>query len=472
MSIFELFKIGIGPSSSHTVGPMKAAKLFIDGEEALDIQRLSIRLNGSLCLTGKGHGTDRAILLGLMGETPELVDEDLYQTIIERVTNQQTLKLGNSQTISFNYDKDIIWDKTFVKGSHPNTLTFTAFDGAEKTIKCETYYSVGGGSIVKAPILNDKNDPIFSRGLNRTKKDSRQSSGPIPKRGSLPHVYSTGNDLLEISESNKLSISDIVRENELVSYTSSQIDDKLDVIWNVMKSCVKRGIEAEGVLPGGLNVFRRAKDLHNELITNTKANKSTIGMDWLSMFAIAVNEENAAGGRVVTAPTNGASGVIPSVLHYFDKFEKSLTKEDLSIFFFTAGAVGMLFKENASISGAEMGCQGEVGVASSMAAAGLTALLGGNPEQVECAAEIAMEHHLGMTCDPIKGLVQIPCIERNAMGAIKAVNAAHLALKRTLSYRKVSLDRVIKTMKKTGEDMHRTYKETSLGGLAVHGVEC
>ncbi|MBT5954605.1 L-serine ammonia-lyase [bacterium] len=472
MSIFELFKIGIGPSSSHTVGPMKAAKLFIDGEDNLDIQRLSIRLNGSLCLTGKGHGTDRAVLLGLMGETPERVDEDLYQTIIERVTSQKTLKLGNSQIISFNYDNDIIWDKTFLKEGHPNSLTFTAYDGAGKTIKSETYYSVGGGSILKAPELNDKKDSMLPRDSNSEKKDTVQSNDSIPKLKSPPHVYSTGNDLLDISELHKLSISDIVRENELSTYTSSQIDDKLDVIWNVMKSCVKRGIETEGVLPGGLNVFRRAKDLHNELITNTKINKSTIGMDWLSMYAIAVNEENAAGGRVVTAPTNGAAGVIPSVLHYFDKFEQSLTKEKLSVFFFTAGAVGMLFKENASISGAEMGCQGEVGVASSMAAAGLAALLGGNPEQVECAAEIAMEHHLGMTCDPVKGLVQIPCIERNAMGAIKAVNAAHLALKRTLSYRKVSLDRVIKTMKKTGEDMNRTYKETSLGGLAVHGVEC
>jgi L-serine dehydratase len=434
ISIFELFKIGIGPSSSHTVGPMKATKAFITGLKPTQVETIKIILYGSLALTGKGHGTDKALWLGLMGYDPETVDPEL-------ANKTHNVLDGAKVTIEFT--------PKVPKGCHSNTLDCIAYDKENKEIKNERYYSIGGGFI-----LNAKETPTQE------------------KATTFPFDFKTGEELLDFCLENKKSISDIVLANEQALRTDAEIDKQVNEIWSVMKNCIKKGVATEGILPGGLNVQRRAKDLYTDLITGKIANKATEAMEWLSMYAIAINEENAAGGRVVTAPTNGAAGIIPAVLHYFDKFERPLTTTDLKTFFLTAGSVGYLFKTNASISGAEMGCQGEVGVASSMAAAGITALLNGSPQQVECAAEIAMEHHLGLTCDPIKGLVQIPCIERNAMGAIKAVNASQLALKRTLEYRIITLDRVIRTMKKTGEDMQSSYKETSEGGLAVHGVEC
>ncbi|RAP33743.1 L-serine ammonia-lyase [Candidatus Marinamargulisbacteria bacterium SCGC AAA071-K20] len=435
ISIFELFTVGIGPSSSHTVGPMKATKDFVTGLDLGNVRSITVTLYGSLALTGKGHGSDKAVMLGLKGEDPETVDPEL--------ANQLHKDLLDDTKVTIDFTPKL------PKGAHANTLDCIAYDKLNKELKRERYFSIGGGFILK-------------------------QSQPATKASTFdfPNNFKTGDELLSFCIDKDCSISEIVLENEKALKNDTEIDSQLEFLWTTMKDCIKRGTSKEGELPGGLKVQRRAQDLHNDLQSGKIANKATEAMEWLSMYAIAVNEENAAGGRVVTAPTNGAAGIIPSVLHYFEKFERPIGKQELRTFFLTAGAIGYLFKTNASISGAEMGCQGEVGVASSMAAAGLTALLGGNPQQVECAAEIAMEHHLGLTCDPIKGLVQIPCIERNAMGAIKAVNAAQLALKRTLENRKITLDRVIRTMKKTGEDMKSTYKETSKGGLAVFGVEC
>ena len=433
ISIFDLFSIGIGPSSSHTVGPMRAANSFLAQLSALSISKITVSLYGSLAYTGKGHGTDKAIWLGLMGEDPETVTP--YQ---------------DAESFSVpGVEVDILFVKKNHHSGHANTVVFEGQDSDGEVIVSKTYFSVGGGFVVEAGETSFFDDAV-----------------------TCPYPFSTGDELLAVAKINGLTIAEIMEANERARYSQEEIDSKIVLLWDVMQSCVQAGITTEGVLPGGLNVHRRAKDLYDDLCDENYSHPVTEGLEWLSMFAIAVNEENAAGGRVVTAPTNGAAGVIPSILHYYDKFFTAHTLDSLKTFFFTAGAIGYLFKTNASISGAEMGCQGEVGTAASMAAAGLTALNSGTPEQVECAAEIAMEHHLGLTCDPIKGLVQVPCIERNSMGAIKAVNASQLSFKRTLDHRIISLDRVIRTMKKTGEDMKGAYKETSLGGLALYGVEC
>jgi L-serine dehydratase len=441
-SIFDMFSIGVGPSSSHTVGPMNAAVKFVEDLNLDSVSKVSVHLFGSLSLTGKGHGTDNAVLCGLMGFKADTVNIDLYRSITTHINKTGHLTLNNTHTIPFNIDSDLIWDKHFHSG-HANTVSFMAFDDTNTPISTRTFHSIGGG------FITEENQPTIH---TRTPK----------------HAFTTGQDLLDICTNRSNSIADIVYENEKEWKTEAEIKHALLEIWTVMKDAIQNGISTEGELPGGLHVQRRAKDLYDQFKdTASEATSMTALLDHLSTYAIAVNEENAAGGRIVTAPTNGASGVIPSVLYYVDQCITPLTYEDILTFFMTAGGICHLFKENASISGAEMGCQGEVGVASAMAAAGLTALKGGTPHQIECAAEIAMEHHLGLTCDPIKGLVQVPCIERNSMGAIKAVTACELALKRTQGFRKISLDKVIRTMKRTGEDMNRAYKETALGGLAV-----
>lgn len=441
-SIFDMFSIGVGPSSSHTVGPMNAAYTFVSELELEKVESVTIHLFGSLSLTGRGHGTDRAILCGLMGETAEKVANNVYQTCLESVATTQTLTLNHTKTIPFNLDHHIIWDKKFHPG-HANTVTLSAFDKAMNCVAERTFHSIGGGFI--------------------TEKDRPACPSKTPL-----YPFTRGQDLLDLCTEHNLTIADVVHKNESQWQDEATIQTQLEEIWGVMKEAIQRGISTEGELPGGLHVQRRAKDLYEQFSASPDSTPGlTTIIDHLSTYAIAVNEENAAGGKIVTAPTNGAAGVIPSVLYYVDQCIASVTYTELKTFFMTAGGICHLFKENASISGAEMGCQGEVGVASAMAAAGLTALKGGTPEQIECAAEIAMEHHLGLTCDPIKGLVQVPCIERNSMGAIKAVTACELALKRTQGFRKITLDKVIRTMKRTGEDMNRAYKETSLGGLAV-----
>jgi L-serine dehydratase len=455
-SIFDLFYIGIGPSSSHTIGPMRAAKRFITNIESQgDIDKiatLNVSLYGSLALTGVGHHTDKALMLGLMGEEPETVDTHSANARIQQINDTGKLSLLGKKTISFYPKSDIHFLKRERLAHHTNGMRFIAMDHQGKRLSEETMYSIGGGCIMTQEDISKK---LFAH---------------IEQDAKVPNPFRSGKDLLDMCTLKNMTIADIMLENERHRYSQESIDAHIDGIWRVMKEAVDNGIKTEGILPGGLKVQRRAPDLFKQLMSSTIPAGGADILDWLSVFAIATNEENASGGRVVTAPTNGASGIIPAVLMYYDKFCKPLDKQALHTFFLTAGAIGFLYKENASISGAEMGCQGEVGVACSMAAAGLAALLGGTPALVECAAEIGMEHHLGLTCDPIKGLVQIPCIERNSMGAVKAVNAARLAIKRT--DQKISLDRVIQTMKETGEDMKSKYKETSKGGLALHNVAC
>ncbi|MDA1354210.1 MAG: L-serine ammonia-lyase [bacterium] len=451
ISIFELFTIGIGPSSSHTVGPMRAAKQWLESisEPVFErITRVDVFLHGSLALTGKGHGTDKAIVLGLLGETPEDVvsPDDTFLSVLE---SGQLSVLGE-HNIAFK-SANIRFVKREKLPGHANGMRFVASDELGVPLSEAVYYSIGGGFVVSE--LDLKN-------------------GPTPvETYTIPHVFSSGADLLAQAKQAQKTIAELVCENEQVRHTNSEIELRLDAIWNTMQDCVSRGARTEGILPGGLDVKRRAAALRRNLEAHTGVQDPAAILDWVSMFALAVNEENAAGGRVVTAPTNGAAGIIPAVLHYYDKFVSPVGRDELRTFFFTAGAIGILYKTNASISGAEMGCQGEVGVACSMAAGGLAALMGGTPIQIESAAEIGMEHNLGLTCDPIKGLVQIPCIERNTMGAVKAINAARLALRGDGS-QKVSLDKVIRTMKITGEDMKSRYKETSQGGLAINVVEC
>lgn len=460
ISIKDIFSIGPGPSSSHTVGPMRAAKNFaqflFENNLIEPVSRVRVTLFNSLALTGKGHGTDRAVILGLMGHDVETATIPEGDKAVADISDSGTLLLFGSavsantlqKPIKFNLKTDLVFDKKPVRSVHANTLTFEAFNANDTLVCKETYYSVGGGFIEKKGAAINNNQQPYK------------------------YVFKTGNDLLSLCKETYLSIADIMKENELCAMSSADLKAQIERIWLHMKTSVINGLETDGTLPGGLNVQRRAKDLAKQLTQKRNGPAGTEALEWLSVYAIAVNEENAAGNTVVTAPTNGASGVIPALLMYYDRFEQKLNPELLETFFLTASAIAYLFKENSSISGAEMGCQGEVGVAASMAAAGYCALKGGSPEQIECAAEIAMEHHLGLTCDPVKGLVQIPCIERNSMGATKAITATFLALKRTLSDRKVSLDRVIRTMKKTGEDMHANYKETSTGGLAVYGIEC
>ncbi len=450
VSIFDLFTIGIGPSSSHTVGPMRAARQFVEDLNSHNTisqtSRVSVELFGALSLTGLGHGTDMAVLMGLQGERPSQIDVDSIPAKLERIRGQKVLKLNGSMDIAYDAKRDLIFHGGQELPFHPNGMRFTAYDAGGDVILRRAYYSVGGGFVVD-------------------EKQAGQNS-IILDETPLPHSFSSGAELLNLCNATGKSISDIMLENEKAWRGEDAIRTKLLGIWDAMQSCIRRGCEVEGTLPG-LKVRRRAASMRKSLSDRPEAGLSdplTV-MDWISLYALAVNEENAAGGRVVTAPTNGAAGIVPAVLQYFDRFSGRSTSENITRFLLTAGAVGILFKENASISGAEVGCQGEVGAACSMAAAGLTEVMGGTPEQVENAAEIAMEHNLGLTCDPVGGLVQVPCIERNAMGAVKAINASRLAL-RGDGQHFVSLDKVIETMRETGRDMQSKYKETALGGLA------
>lgn len=451
-NLFEIFKIGIGPSSSHTVAPMRAAKKFVEslGEKRLlfGTGRVQVELCGSLALTGRGHGTDRALILGLCGEDPETVDIATIDHHLSTIREMRALSLRGDHRIEFVEPRDLLLHKDQLLPGHTNGMRFRAFDETGVQLAEQTYYSVGGGFIV-------------CEGEDRQAQADRR----------VPYPFKSADELLRIGAQRGMAIWHIVLENEKTLHPEEDIRKYVLRIWDTMHQCVLRGLQTEGILPGGLNVRRRASRLAKRL--ETDGTKDPLNaMDWVNVFAMAVNEENAAGGRVVTAPTNGAAGVIPAVAHYYETFIPGASPEGLFQFFLTAAAVGVLYKENASISGAEVGCQGEVGVACSMAAAGLTAALGGTNQQVEYAAEIGMEHNLGMTCDPIKGLVQIPCIERNAMGAVKAINASRISLRETGEH-KVSLDQVIETMYRTGLDMQSRYKETSLGGLAtLNIIEC
>jgi L-serine dehydratase len=456
ISVFDLFKIGIGPSSSHTVGPMRAAGLFVGqllgkghGER---LSRIRVELYGSLGATGKGHGTDKAVILGLEGEAPDEVDTDTIPGRLKRIADEGRLHLPGAVELEFDAQRDLQFFRNRALPFHPNGMKFYALDSAGVTFFERTYYSVGGGFV-----LNEA-----AAGEDRIVEDETV----------LPFPFTTGKELLAHCEEQGVSISQIMLLNEQAWRSKEDIRSGLLHIWSVMQACVERGCHTEGVLPGGLKVKRRAARLHRQLTTEHELHKVPLGtMDWVNLFALAVNEENAAGGRVVTAPTNGAAGIIPAVMHYFWKFCPGYSEEGIVRFLLTAGAIGILYKENASISGAEVGCQGEVGSACSMAAAALTEVSGGTPGQVENAAEIAMEHNLGLTCDPVGGLVQVPCIERNAMGAVKAINASRMALRGDGTHF-VSLDKVIKTMRDTGADMKTKYKETARGGLAVNVIEC
>ncbi|KAB2370815.1 L-serine ammonia-lyase [Actinomadura montaniterrae] len=455
ISVFDLFKIGIGPSSSHTGGPMAAAHRFARGlhrdgllERTASVQAV---LYGSLGLTGKGHGSDKAVILGLEGDKPETVDVDGVDDRLAVVRERKALRLFGSHDVPFAVGEHLVFERKESLPGHPNGMRFTAFDASGDELRSKVYYSVGGGFIV------DEN----ATGADRIKPDDTV----------LPHRFDTAAELLDRCRETGLSISALMLENEKAfGRTEQEIRDGLLTLWHVMRACVTRGCTREGLLPGGLKVRRRAPQLHRQLSAE-KASDPLHAMDWVTLFALAVNEENAAGGRIVTAPTNGAAGIIPAVLHYHDRFVQNGDDGSAVRFLLTAGAIGVLFKQNASISGAEVGCQGEVGSACSMAAAGLTEVLGGTPEQVENAAEIGIEHNLGLTCDPVGGLVQVPCIERNAVGAIKAISAARISL-RGDGRHFVSLDKAIKTMRDTGRDMLDKYKETSRGGLAVNVIEC
>jgi L-serine dehydratase len=455
ISLSELFKIGIGPSSSHTVGPMKAANAFLQGlkrRQALPaVCQLQVTLFGSLAFTGQGHGTDKAVILGLFGFEPAHVDPDAADAVVKRAFSISRLLLDGRHEITFDPHRHIVFDRLTVPSRHPNTLSFVAGDEAERRLLTETWCSIGGGFVIR-----------------EGDKEQNQTG-----RAALPYPYKNAAQLLEMGGQAGLSIAEMVRANELTRLSSAELDGQLRDIATAMMACIDRGLVAEGLLPGGLNVRRRAKALQARIEAGRLKNRRAPheAMDDVSAFAIAVNEENASGGRVVTAPTNGAAGVVPAVLRYYRDFCPGASPQGTEDFLLTATAIGGLFKMNASISGAEVGCQGEVGVACSMAAAGLVAALGGTNAEIENAAEIGMEHHLGMTCDPIGGLVQIPCIERNAFGAVKAISAASLAMHGDGEHH-VSLDKVIATMRQTGADMQAKYKETSLGGLAVNYVEC
>ena len=452
ISVFDLFKVGIGPSSSHTVGPMRAAASFAARAARLAPARVTVTLYGSLAWTGHGHATDRAVVLGIAGEAPDTVDPDRADAILAAVASGPgPLPLGGGRPVPFSWQQDIVFDRETQPPRHPNTLRFAAHGADGALLAEERWCSVGGGFVVREDAMDDG-----------------AGAG-----ASVPHPFTDAADLLARADGAGLSIAELVMANECALRPRAEVEAHLDRVSTVMLSCIERGLAAQGELPGGLKVRRRAPAIHARLEAARHANLRPAHeiMDHVSVFAMAVNEENAAGGRVVTAPTNGAAGVVPAVLRYYRDFCHGATKEGVDTFLLTAAAIGALYKMNASISGAEVGCQGEVGVACSMAAAGLAAALGGTNAQIENAAEIGMEHHLGMTCDPVGGLVQIPCIERNAFGAVKAINAASLALHGDGTHR-VSLDQVIATMRQTGADMHSKYKETSQGGLAVNFVEC
>jgi L-serine dehydratase len=458
VSIFDLFKIGIGPSSSHTVGPMRAAARFvtrwlIEPDKLSQVARVRAEVFGSLALTGRGHGTDKAVLMGLEGQFPNAIDPDIIPAALERIRSQKKVRLNGVHEIAFDEKEDLVMNKREKLPYHTNGMRFSAFASDGALIATRDYYSVGGGFVVNQDDAS----------VDRIVADSTV----------LPYPFRSAEQLLEHVAATNSSVAQVMMANERVWRTQAEIRSGLREIWNAMQSCVARGIRQEGTLPGGLHVQRRAPALYRELSSRPEAALSDplTTLDWVNLYALAVNEENAAGGRVVTAPTNGAAGIVPALLHYLDRFVPGANEERIFEFLLTAAAIGILYKENASISGAEVGCQGEVGVACSMAAGGLCAALGGTPAQVENAAEIGMEHNLGLTCDPIGGLVQIPCIERNAMGAVKAINAARMAMRGDGKH-KVSLDKVIRTMRETGRDMQEKYKETSRGGLAVNVIEC
>ncbi|MFI1015541.1 L-serine ammonia-lyase [Streptomyces sp. NPDC020965] len=453
ISVFDLFSVGIGPSSSHTVGPMRAARLFARRlkNEGLLAHTASVRaeLYGSLGATGHGHGTPKAVLLGLAGSSPRTVDVETADEQVEQIKTSGKLSVLGAHEIDFDFDNDLILHRRKTLPYHANGMTIFAYDIDGGTVLEKTYYSVGGGFVVDEDAV----------GEDRIKLDDTV----------LKYPFRTGDELLRLTRETGISISGLMLENEKAWRTEKEIREGLLEIWSVMQSCVSRGMAREGILPGGLKVRRRAA--HSARQLRAEGDPLAHAMEWITLYAMAVNEENAAGGRVVTAPTNGAAGIIPAVLHYYMNFVPGADEDGVVRFLLAAGAIGMLFKENASISGAEVGCQGEVGSACSMAAGALAEVLGGSPEQVENAAEIGMEHNLGLTCDPVGGLVQIPCIERNGMAAVKAVTAAKMAMRGDGSH-KVSLDKVIKTMKETGADMSVKYKETARGGLAVNIIEC
>jgi L-serine dehydratase len=457
ISIFELFKIGIGPSSSHTVGPMRAALLFVSGlkENGLLARTHTVKaeLYGSLGATGKGHGSDKAVLLGLLGETPDLVDIETIADKLAQIRSSASINLLGQKQVAFIEKEHLLLYRQRTLPYHPNGMRFTAFDSDNAELANKVYYSVGGGFVV-----NEN-----AAGQDRIVSDTTK----------LPYPFHSGADLLALCHANQFSVSQLMLENEKVWRSEDQIRSGLLNIWQVMQDCVKRGCAKEGILPGPMQVRRRAAEWYRKLSTQPEISlrDPLTTLDWVNLYALAVNEENAAGGRVVTAPTNGAAGIVPAVLHYYHRFIPGANDDGVVRFLLTAAAIGILYKENASISGAEVGCQGEVGVACSMAAGALAEVMGGTPAQVENAAEIGMEHNLGLTCDPIGGLVQVPCIERNAMGSVKAINAARMAL-RGDGRHFVSLDNVIKTMRETGADMKTKYKETSRGGLAVNVIEC
>ena len=451
VSTFDLYKIGIGPSSSHTVGPMRAAARFVERwlvepGRLQDVVRLRAEVFGSLALTGRGHGTDKAVLMGLEGQWPNLIDPDIIPAALERIRGEKKVLLHGRHAIAFDEKRDLLMNKRQKLPYHTNGMRFTAYDANDAVIATRDYYSVGGGFVVN--------------------QDEAAEDRIVADTTPLPYPFSSGDEMLKQARDNDLSIAQLMFANEQSWRSAEEIKAGLRELWAAMQSCVQRGIRQTGTLPGGLHVARRAPALFAELSAKPEAGMRDplTTLDWVNLYALAVNEENAAGGRVVTAPTNGAAGILPAVLHYYDRFIPNSNEQGIFDFLLTASAVGILYKENASISGAEVGCQGEVGVACSMAAAGLTAALGGTSSQIENAAEIGMEHNLGLTCDPIGGLVQIPCIERNAMGAVKAINASRMALRGDGKH-KVSLDKVIKTMRDK-------YKETSRGGLAVNVIEC
>ncbi|WP_173932158.1 L-serine ammonia-lyase [Chelativorans sp. Marseille-P2723] len=464
LSVFDLFKIGIGPSSSHTMGPMVAAERFLreiaEGEwprpAGAKIARLAVSLHGSLAFTGIGHATDRAVILGLQGLTPLTVDPDAADAVLERIRRTRLLSPPGHGEYDFDPDSDLVLDRKTPLPGHANGMAFNAFDAEDRLLLRRLYYSIGGGFVVSEEELQAR----------------KETKGPAVDRN-VPYPFANAGEMLAQAGSSGLSIAEMKRANELYYCSGEDLDAGLDRIWQAMLGCIERGLTQEGILPGGLNIRRRASGLHKKLEEEWRSNRPNplAANDWLSVYAMAVNEENAAGGRVVTAPTNGAAGVVPAVLRYWQRFHPDADAKGVHDFLLTAAAIGGIIKHNASISGAEVGCQGEVGSASAMAAAGLAAVMGGTPEQVENAAEIALEHHLGMTCDPVAGLVQVPCIERNALGAVKAVTAASLAVKGDGKHF-VSLDAAVETMRQTGLDMNERYKETSLGGLAVNVVEC
>lgn len=456
VSIFDLFKIGIGPSSSHTVGPMKAAALFSqslqDSGELTSCKRITAEMYGSLAATGAGHGTPKAVILGLQGESPESVDTDAIPSRIESVRESGQLTLAEGHRIAFSYRDDLIMRRDEALPFHPNGMRFTAYNSNDETLISKVFFSVGGGFVID--------------------ESATDNQLLVPDTVSQPWPFSTAKELLAHCQQGGRSISSIMFDNERAWRSEAEINAQLDSLWQTMNACIDKGCRSEGIMPGGLKVKRRAAHLYRKLKNRSGLSRDDglLTLDWVTLYALAVNEENAMGGRIVTAPTNGAAGIIPAVLRYYMTFADGVEPDDVRRFLLTAGAIGILYKINASISGAEVGCQGEVGSACSMAAGALAEVLGATPEQVENAAEIAMEHNLGLTCDPIGGLVQVPCIERNAMAAIKAISAARMALRGNGEHF-VSLDQVINTMRETGKDMKDSYKETARGGLAVHVLE-